>query len=659
MRVNNRNAGILREERAFIKLSIPKTTQDFQDLKDAMYAATKAAIAQNQQPNFQGIIEVARSEIVILSAIHKLKSNKGSDTAGIDGETMRIHILQKDYQEVMERVQASFDNYRPEMVRRVCIPKEREVRALGIPTIVDRIVQECIRSVIEPICEAHFFEHSYGFRPWRSAENALARISDLVHKTGYHWVIEGDIAKFFDNLNHNKLIKILWSFGVTDKRVLMMIKAMLKAGVMKDIAKNELGIPQGGVISPLLANVYLTPFDNFVTREYEKKKLRREYSSGQRSLILRGLSGKPRLHLKPAYLVRYADDWVVLTDTKENAEKLVHRFEKYLKEQLKLQLSLEKTKITNIRTTPISFLGYKYKIVRGNAEKGYVTRSKPDEEKLKKKVTQLLKEIKYLKKCKDIETLISDINIINSKIRGLINYYQITTWGSEVLKKYNQRVRWAAYRAIRRRLGAKSAKGKNKVVDWVPANKCTNLISLHSNYTTALPAVVYKEHVIGVTDLAFIKRENPTLLNQEETPFTEKGRELHLKRTRKKPRTYKLDWIFGADAMATKRLLANRNNKRGLYNLEFYLNRACAFSRDNGKCRVCGDDIAPHEIETHHENPNLPIDKVNKVNNLVSLHRQCHKNLHNLTLDETQLLTLGYTLKQVRKILAFREKLMK
>lgn len=111
--------------------------------------------------------------------------------------------------------------------------------------------------------------------------------------------------------------------------------------------------------------------------------------------------------------------------------------------------------------------------------------------------------------------------------------------------------------------------------------------------------------------------------------------------------------------MATKRLLANRNNKRGLYNLEFYLNRACAFSRDKGKCRVCGDDIAPHEIETHHENPKLPIDKVNKVNNLVSLHRQCHKNLHNLTLDETQLLTLGYTLKQVRKILAFREKLMK
>lgn len=573
---------------------------------------------------------------------------------------MGIHILQKDYKEVIERVQASFDNYQPAMVRRVCIPKGNgDIRSLSIPTIVDRIIQECIRSVIEPICEAHFFEHSYGFRPWRSAENALARISDLVHKTGYHWIIEGDIAKFFDSLNHNKLLKILWGFGVTDKRVLMMIKAMLKAGVMKEVTKNELGIPQGGIISSLLANVYLTPFDNFVTREYEKKKLRKEYSSGQRSLILRGLSGKPRLNLKPAYLVRYADDWIVLTDTKENAEKLVYRYEKYLREELKLQLSLEKTKITNIRTTPISFLGYKYKIVRGNAEKGYITRSKPDEEKLKRKITQLLKDIKLLKKCKDIETLISDINIINSKIRGLINYYQITTWGSEVLKKYNQKVRWAAYRAIRRRLGTKSAKGKHKVVDWIPANKCTNLVSLHSNYTTALPAVVYKEHVIGVTDLAFIKRENPTLFNQEETPFTERGRELHLKRTRKKPRAYKLDWIFGADAMATKRLLANRNKNNSLYNFEFFLNRACAFSRDQGKCRICGDDIAPYEIETHHENPNLPIDKVNKVSNLVSLHRQCHKVLHNYTLDEAQLLKLGYKPKQIRKILSFREKLVK
>jgi group II intron reverse transcriptase/maturase len=608
-------------------------------------------------------MEVARSEVVVLTAIHKLKSNKGSETPGVDGQTMRINILQKDFKEILEYVQKNFDHYQPEMVRRVHIPKDNgETRPLGIPAIADRIVQECIRSVIEPICEAHFFEHSYGFRPWRSTENALARLGFLAHKTGHHWVIEGDISKFFDNVNHNKLLKILWSFGITDKRVLMMIQAMLKAGVMEEIAKSELGTPQGGIISPLLANVYLTPFDNFVTREYEKKVLRKNYSSGQRSLVLRGLSGKPRLKLKTAYLVRYADDWVVLTNTKENAEKLVYRYEKYLREELKLQLSLKKTKITDIRTTPISFLGYKYKLVRGNAEKGYITRSKPNEEKLAKKVAQLLKDIKLLKKCKDIETLISDINIINSKIRGLVNYYQVTTWGSEIFKQYNYRVRWAAYRAVRRRLGAKSAKGKNKVVDWVPANKCTNLTELHANYKTALPAVKYKDHIIGVTDLAFIKRVDPALFNQEETPFTLRGRELHLKRTRKKPRLYRLDWIFGADAMATKRLLGNRNKskrRRKLYNFEFFLNRAYAFNRDKGKCRICEEDIAPYEIETHHANPELPAEQVNRVTNLVSLHNKCHDDLHNLTLNEEKLLSLGYKQKQIKKILSFREKLVK
>lgn len=597
-----------------------------------------------------------------MTAIHKLQSNKGSETPGIDGQTIQINVLQKDFKRVLESVKEQFDHYVPQMLRRVYIPKESgNGRPIGIPAIVDRIVQECIRSVIEPICEAYFFEHSYGFRPWRSTENALARIGDLSHKTGYHWVIEGDISKFFDKVNHNKLMRILWSFGIQDKRILMMIRAMLKAGIMEEITRNELGTPQGGIISPLLGNVYLTPFDNFVTREYEKKKLQKEYSSGQRSLVLRGLSGKPRLRLKPAYLVRYADDWVVLTNTKENAQKLVIRYEKYLKDELKLTLSIEKTKITDIRTSPIAFLGYKLKVVRGNAEKGYITRSKPNEEKLEKKIIQLLKDIKLLKKCKDTETLISDINIINSKIRGLVNYYQVTTWGSEIMKHYNQRVRWAAYRALRRRVGAKSAKGKNKTVDWIPANHCTNLTGLHSNYTTALAAIKYNEHIIGVTDLAFIKRVDPRLFNQKETPFTAEGREKHVKRTRKKPRQFRLDWIFGADALATKRLLANRKKSkrnRNLYNFEFYLNRAYAFNRDKGKCRICGYEIAPHEIETHHERPHLPSDKINRVTNLASLHDKCHNILHNLTLDVTQLKNLGYTPNQVKKILTFRDKLV-
>lgn len=641
-----------------MKLSIPKSEEEFQKLKDELFEKTKTALAQNETPIFKNILEVAQCDAVILTAIHKLKGNKGSNTAGVDGETMRMDILNKDFKKVIKEVKCQFAHYTPNKVRRVHIPKPNgETRPLGIPTIADRVIQECIRSVIEPICEAQFFEHSYGFRPWRSTENALGRVTDVVQKTGYHWVIEGDISKFFDKVNHTKLMKILWAFGIHDRRILMMIKAMLKAGIMNEMNKNELGTPQGGIISPLLANVYLTPFDNFVTREYEHKKLRKDYSSGQRSLILRGLSGKPRIKPIPCYLIRYADDWVVITNSKANAEKLVYKYESYLRNTLKIELSVTKTKITNVRSKAIEFLGYKYKQVRGKAAKGYISRTKPIDEQLDKKITELLKDIKRLKKCKDTETLISDINIINSKIRGLVNYYQVTTWGSESMKKYNQRVRWAAFRAIRRRIGAKSAKGKNKKVDWIKANQCSNLTALHSNYTTALPSLKFKEHTIGVTDLAFIKFQQPVLLNQKETPFTQEGRDRHLARTRKRPPQYRLDFIFGADAMATKRLLANRKRKNRLYNFEFYLNRAYAFNRDKGKCRICGKEIAPHEIQTHHVDPSLKIVSVNKVSNLASLHETCHSDMHNLTLTEQLLRAKGYTNTAVKKILNFRDKL--
>jgi group II intron reverse transcriptase/maturase len=629
-----------------------------------LYQQTKTALGENRKPKFNNILDVCKTEVVILTAIHKLKSNKGSETAGSDGETMSNNILKKDFKKIIKQVQQTFTNYKAKEVRRVYIPKpgKDEKRPLGIPTIIDRIIQECVRMVIEPICEAHFFKHSYGFRPWRGAENALARINNVLHKSGNYWVIEGDISKFFDEVNHNKLIKILWDFGIRDKRILMIIQEMLKAGVMNEVQRNELGTPQGGIISPLLANVYLTPFDQFITREYEEKELQdKNLSDIQKYYIKTGRSGrrgKPRLKLKPAFLIRYADDWVIITDTKENAEKLVYRAKNYLENHLKLKLSLEKTQITNVRNKNITFLGYKIKMVRGKAKKGYITRTKPNEERLKDKVNELQKDIRMLKKSKDTETMISDINIINSKIRGLINYYEVTSFSSQILGKYNQKVRWCAYAAIRRRMGAKSTKAikAKRTVDWVSAKDCTNLPNLHQDYKTALPAVRYNDHIIGVTDLAFVKFRIPNQFNQNETPFTKEGREFHLKRTEKKLRLSRHDLLFGSDALATKRLLA-KTKSGSKYNFEYFLNRAYAYNRDKGKCRICKKDVLPNEIHTHHKKPSLPLDKVNKVAELVTTHSKCHIDLHNLTLCEEKLGHLGYNQTAVNQILKFRKEL--
>ena len=158
-------------------------------------------------------------------------------------------ILERPFAEVIRTVQENLKYYQPTTIRRVHIPKpgKTETRPLGIPNILERVLQECIRLVIEPILEAQFFNHSYGFRPYRDAHMALERVTDVVHKTGYYWVVEGDIRRYFDTINHTKLLKQLWHLGIRDRRVLLIIKQMLKAGVMNETEVNTEGAPQGGL----------------------------------------------------------------------------------------------------------------------------------------------------------------------------------------------------------------------------------------------------------------------------------------------------------------------------------------------------------------------------------------------------------------------------
>ena len=253
------------------QLNIPGSEAELKELLDFLYLRSKESFGNGKRPKFHGLLEVIFSEPVILSAIHKLKGNRGSNTPGSDGRNIRDAILERGYVEAVKDIQSAAVRYSPEPVRRVWIPKpgKAEKRPLGIPAIKDRIIQECIRMVIEPILEAQFFRYSYGFRPMRDAGMAIERLRNICGKTGYSWVVEGDISKFFDTVNHTLLLKRLYGMGIRDRRVLMLIKQMLKAGIMNEIRINELGTPQGGIISPLLANVYLDALDHFVAREWE------------------------------------------------------------------------------------------------------------------------------------------------------------------------------------------------------------------------------------------------------------------------------------------------------------------------------------------------------------------------------------------------------
>ena len=582
------------------KFKAPKSETELKKIQDEMYRITSKCIESKEIPKFKGLVEIMSSEVVIMTAIHNIKANKGSKTPGIDQKIIDKDYLQKDYYEVVTDIQNSFTNYKPDMVRRKWIPKpgKQEKRPLGIPTIKDRIVQECVRLIIEPILEAQFFQHSYGFRPWRDTHMALERVKDQVHRIGYYWIVEGDISRFFDNVNHTILIKKLYHMGIADRRILMIIKEMLKAGIMDECKKNELGTPQGGIISPILANVYLHQMDKWITREWENKVTQNNYSS------------------------------------KRNQYQSLHRYSN-------LKLSDEKTLITNIKEKPIHFVGFTYKVIKEpSMRKGYKPVVRPQQERIDKKLLEIIQDIKMLRLPMTKENLIESISKINSKIRGIINYYSAANMVYFSLAKYHRRITTVAMNSLRR-----------KGVIFKPAREVNNLIALHSNYSTWIPAIkLPNEQLIGITSPAFCKYQKTYNKNQEETPFSSKGRELHLKRTRKQLSLARMEEILQVPEI----IKFNKYDKsKEIYNYEYFMNRMYAFNRDKGRCKICGEPIINGDkFHCHHISTNLPLQQINKVQNLLSTHSKCNKLIHE------KISQYGFSDKAIKNAIKYRKKLI-
>ena len=612
----------------------PKTETELRKLQDKLYQHSKKVYDEGGRPALKGLLEIMSAEATIITAIHNIKSNHGSETPGVDSKTMRDY-LQHSHSWVIRDIQSAFKHFEPQKIRRVYIdkPGKAEKRPLGIPTIRDRIVQECMRIVLEPIFEAQFFAHSYGFRPMRDAPMALERAKLLVHHTGYHWIVEGDISKCFDRIDHAILLKRLYHMGIRDRRVLQIIKAMLKTGVMDECEVNEEGTPQGGLISPLLANVYLDIMDEWITKQWEIKKTEYPFSKPYRKY-----KGLRRTALIPGFLVRYADDFIIITDTRAHAEDWKKRLQIYLHSKMKLTLSPEKTLITDIRKKYIKFLGYEYKVVPGKARKGYIPRTIPERDRLRRKTDKIAHDIKKIPHYYSREQMVDAINRINSQIRGIIQYYQCCTWVNISMKKYSRRLQFVA----RRRLT--QYKGK-----WIPAIQTQNLPRVHQQYKQKIPSMKYRDIYIGFTALSFCKWEKTIPKKEEETPYTEAGRQLFFERTKKRRIHARLDEMY-----SEKSARATRYGQWGkLNNFEFIMNRAYALNRDKLKCRVCGGWLISSMPWAHRVNPNLPLNKVNRVNNLISLHKKCLDAVNNPNYDISE-----FDAKAQKKIIGYREKLV-
>ena len=227
---------------------------DTQKIQDELYQ-----LSAEGSHVFRDLMSYITQEENILLAYRNIKSNKGSRTAGTNKRTI-IDVGEENPSQLVQYVQSRFSNFQPHTIRRVEIPKPNgKTRPLGIPTIEDRLVQQCVKQILEPILEAKFHKHSYGFRPEKSAHHAIAIFQQWTYK-GFHYVVDIDIKGFFDNVDHGKLLKQLWTLKIQDKTFISVLSRMLKAEV-KGIGRSIKGTPQGGILSPLLANVVLNELD--------------------------------------------------------------------------------------------------------------------------------------------------------------------------------------------------------------------------------------------------------------------------------------------------------------------------------------------------------------------------------------------------------------
>jgi RNA-directed DNA polymerase len=302
--------------------------------------ARKAASEPHHR--FDDLWRILYREDWLRTAQAQVLSNTGARTPGVDGITKDDLNTEEQRATQIARLREQLKSgaYRPQPVRRVHIPKpgKQETRPLGIPTIDDRIMQEAVRRLLEPIWESDFLDCSCGFRPGKRTWDAISELYNRIpnSQNRHRWIIEGDIRKCFDRVNHDKLLTLIEQ-RIQDQRIVKLIAGMLKAGVLEDglFARTEEGTPQGGPLSPLLANIYLHELDRWIRR----------YGPG---LTPKEKKCRRRNHEGNAVYQRYADDFVILWNgPKAKTEELREELRRFLQEELHLELSLEKTKITH------------------------------------------------------------------------------------------------------------------------------------------------------------------------------------------------------------------------------------------------------------------------------------------------------------------------
>ncbi len=360
------------------------------------------------------LLEKVLDDSNLFKAYEQVYKNKGA--SGVDGVTVDElgYYMYLHKEEIKVKIRSR--KYKPSPVRRVYIPKENgDKRGLGIPTVVDRLIQQAIVQVLSPIYEKQFSETSYGFRPKRSCEMAITKLLEYFNE-GYTWIVDIDLQKFFDTVCHDKLISIIMK-TIHDGDLVSLIRKYLVSGVMENgiVSPTKVGTPQGGNLSPLLSNIMLNELD----KELEKRGL---------------------------MFTRYADDCIIVVKSEKAANRVMESITKFIEKKLGLKVNVEKSKVA--RPNQIKYLGYGFYYTKTG-----IIKPKPH----LKSIQKFKRRLKQLTKRNWSISLGDRIIKLNQVIRGWINYFRIAnmkTWMSEITSHLNRRLRciiWKQWKTCKHR----------------------------------------------------------------------------------------------------------------------------------------------------------------------------------------------------------------
>lgn len=594
---------------------------DIQQEFDELYKKSK------KNCKFTDLLSIITSEENIKLAYRNIKKNHGSKTAGTDGKT--IQDLEKWQTETLiNHIRKKLEYYEPQAIRRVEIPKPNgKKRPLGIPTIMDRLIQQCIYQILEPIAEAKFHERSNGFRPNRSTEHAIAQVYKMVQTQQLYYIVDIDIKAFFDNVQHGKLLKQMWQMGIQDKKLLKIISVMLKAEVA-GIGFPEKGTPQGGIISPLLSNIVLNELDWWIAsqwetmptkHEYQGRKTRTDNSSKYRALRTS--------KLKECYLVRYADDFKILCRYHNDAKRLFIATQQWLKERLGLEINTEKSKIIDLRKNYSEFLGFKIKIHRKGKRREqkvkYTIHSRVSDKAIKRIKDTTSKIIKRIEFPKDEKKEVYAIDFYNSFVMGVHNYYCLATCVNKDFDKIAFHVRKRLRNRLKSRLSRKGVIQYKYIEEKYGKSKEIRFI-----------------HGKAIIPLGYVQHQNPMWKNGKVNKYTPEGRkEIH-------------NQLQKVNLNILHYLMRNPNENQSV---EYNDNRLSLYCAMQGKCAITKTILDKDNIHCHHIIPRKDGGGDN-YQNLLLIDKRVHILLHATKAEtiEKYLAILNLSKAQLNKLNTYR-----